>query len=46
MQISMPEPTEAKVDLSLNVAVNILSANHPVSKFLMDNGALNIEPEL
>jgi prolyl 4-hydroxylase len=30
----------------LNVAVNTLSANHPVSKFLMENGALNIEPEL
>jgi prolyl 4-hydroxylase len=30
----------------LNVAINTLSKSHPVSKFLEDNGGINIEPEL
>mmetsp|Transcript_9685 Transcript_9685/g.22291 ORF Transcript_9685/g.22291 Transcript_9685/m.22291 type:complete len:359 (-) Transcript_9685:1146-2222(-) len=30
----------------LNVAISALSKNHPVAKLLMDQGALNIEPEL
>ena len=30
----------------LNVAVNTLSLKHPISQFLIDNGAVNIEPEL
>ena len=30
----------------LNVAIESLSENHPVAKFLSENGAINIEPEL
>lgn len=30
----------------LNVAVNTLSEKHPISRFLIDNGASNIEPDL
>ncbi|KAI2501698.1 hypothetical protein MHU86_12766 [Fragilaria crotonensis] len=30
----------------LNVAMNTLSLKHPISQFLIENGAINIEPEL
>ena len=30
----------------LNLAVSMLSPKHPVSQFLIENGAINIEPEL
>lgn len=30
----------------LNVAITLLSKDHPVSKFLVDNGGVNIEPDL
>jgi prolyl 4-hydroxylase len=30
----------------LNVAIKILAVDHPVTKFLIANGAVNIEPEL